>query len=479
MATTYTIDPVFKLPTQFWSTDMAYNVLGNDVDPNVVQRAREVFTKSMNLTDGVNDLHALRGFFIDYILLGTKTAKGYPPAVLPSVMRNYGINWRDFIHEYGGDDKKRTEDRTRAVIVQTALWVACAYWLTPDWLYNANYPEMINYRRWIYPTALPFAPWADAIRANPCVFEEGIRQAMQPWIAKVIDPLIKERRHWALRNFGPGHHPKDVKLAIPAVFYLGIYNATLKEWYAQAQATVGKLGAPIMQLPKRESQRRVSQKQKGEQQGSRTSPNQSNQPKSTWGNSGIAVKSGKSRPKAAQTNEHTKREPLAQDSAPTGGNSRAVDWTAIPLGTKTPEQWMDAVLAAGIRDKIMTFPADARFGALMPIFYKAGGTKAQREEIRALLPRLEGIPSTGSVRDEREYAQMQADHEAVKDTLRTEAGDPAPSEPAPTPPGGYYADTPELTEAELAQEPAPTVGVGKASVRPPDGGQPFLPVGGN
>jgi hypothetical protein len=477
--TKYQIDPVFGLPDQFWSIDMADNVLTEDVgDQNIIGRANEVFTRSMTLTKGRNDLDEMRSFFMQYILLGEKTTKGYPTAILPGLMRRYGIPWRDFIHEYGTGDRKNKapQDITRHNIVRTALWMCAAYWLTPDWLYNATYPELINYRRWINPNVLSYGPWGDAIRANPCIFEEGLRAAWKPWEDKVMNPLMRERKRWALKNFGRGRHPKDVKLAIAAVFYKKLYTNTLKEWYETAQKawTGNPYNVPVVQeLPTREAQRRVSQKRKGEQIGSRQSPNTPTKPKTTLANTGKTPK----KPKTLRdvTNEHRKTtDPMGAiyDTAPTGGSTRAVAWNKIDARGKTAQQWFDEALGAGLRDAVLSVPQDKRWGAVWGAYRSRGGSKAEADEMRGLIGQLDAIPATGDVRDEAEYAELQAEAEARREITnrnRDREMMRAPVEPEPTPEVGRYAETEPLTEEELVEQET-RYESRKSDVPPPPGG---------
>jgi hypothetical protein len=477
--TKFEIDPVFGLPDQFWSIDMADNVLRDNVrDQNVINRAHEVFTRSMTLTRGRDDLTEMPGFFRQYILLGEKTAKGYPPAILPGLMRRYGVPWRDFIQEYGTKDRqnKAPEDRTRQNIVRTAMWMCAAYWLTPDWLYNATYPELINYRRWINPNVLSHRPWGDAIRANPCIFEEGLRAAWKPWEDKVMNPLMRERKRWALKNFGAGRHPKDVKLAIAAVFYKKLYDNTLKEWYETAQRawTNNPYNVPVVQeLPTREAQRRVSQKRKGEQIGTRQSPNTPTKPKVTIANTGRTAKTTK--PLRDATADHRKTtDPMGAlyDTAPTGGSTRAVAWNKVNASGKTAQQWFGDALGAGLREATQSRPAKDRFGIIYGAYLNQGGSKAEKEEMRALVQQLDAIPATGDLRDEAEYAELQAEAEARREITnrnRDREMAPAPAD-VPEPTGGRYAETEPLSEEELVEQET-RYESRKRDVPPPPGGE--------
>jgi len=444
--TNYKIDPRFQIATKFYSIDTANHVLTHDVDHNVIARATEVFNKSMTMHGG-NDLENMRNFFTNFVLLGTKTAKRYPAPILPGLMSKYGVQWRDF----GTESGNAQQDQTRGAIIKTALWMCAAYWLTPDWLYNANYPELINYRRWINPRVLSYQPWGDAVRANPCIFEETLRESLKPWFAKVLDPLIAERQRWALKHFGKGREPKDVKLAIPAVFYKRMYEETLKPWYEEAQGAWGGRGVPVVQeIPKRETQRRVSQKRSGEQMGTRTSSNKSTAPVVMAGNTGKTVR--QSQALRDVTDEHRKRDPMGSiyntDAPPPGGSTRAVSWSKIDANGKTAAQWLNEALDAGLREAMLTIPADKRWSAIWGAYRSRQGSKAEDDNMRSLIQRIDAVPATGPAQTEAEYAELQAAHEEAKGRLRYDLEVPE-VEVRPR-----YEDVEELDEAELAREEA-------------------------
>ena len=185
------ISPRFRLP-EIYSLDTATEILDTrregSLPDALIQTARAAMVRVVtqfkdNNGHTINEFDRLSNFFSDYIVMGhgePEIQHGYPPPLMPGIMKKYGIHWRDFDMKYGGGkggDKADPRDVTRDRLRDACRWMAAAYWLTPDWLYDANYPEMISYRRWVNPKYLTQPAWGGVVRENPCIMEEGVPRA--------------------------------------------------------------------------------------------------------------------------------------------------------------------------------------------------------------------------------------------------------------------------------------------------------------
>jgi hypothetical protein len=142
--------------------------------------------------------------------------------------------------------------------------MAAAYWLAPDWLYDSNYIELVNYRRWVNPMFLKAEDWGRPMRANPCIMEEGIRKGMTPWVNKVLGPWFRDRIHETMKDVaGKGRISLANEDVTHALFYKTIYDKTLKSWYEQ-QVGALKNNKPqsvpfVKEIPPRHANRRASE----------------------------------------------------------------------------------------------------------------------------------------------------------------------------------------------------------------------------
>ncbi|MHC4965478.1 MAG: hypothetical protein ACYTGE_11245 [Planctomycetota bacterium] len=126
----------------------------------------------------------LRENFYNIVLLRTgERSKGMPLPIAAGVMHAYGWSMDQIQRRIRESDTDRRA--WEWILLQMAFQASCA-WLTPDWLLHSNYAELIDYRRWL--VKLGDSTFAQRLRQNPCLFEEGVRSRMQPWVTKVLQP---------------------------------------------------------------------------------------------------------------------------------------------------------------------------------------------------------------------------------------------------------------------------------------------------